>query len=78
LSDAAGETSDARTLDQIEQILEAAIFEDPDHSVRSEAIDVLERLPAARAGRVLRKVIDRHPDEQIREQAKELEQERSR
>jgi len=62
----------------VERILEASIFEDADHSVRSEALDALDRLPAARARRVLRKVIDRHPDERMREEAKQLEQEPSR
>jgi HEAT repeats len=75
LSHAASETSDAALLDQIEQVLEAAIFEDPNHSVRGEAIDALEELSTERAKRVLRKVIDRHPDAQMREEAVERERE---
>jgi hypothetical protein len=75
LSHAASETSDAAFLHQIEQVLEAAIFEDPDHSVRGEAIDALEELPTERAKRVLRKVIDRQPDAQMREGAVERDRE---
>jgi HEAT repeat protein len=78
LSHAAGHTSDAASLDRIEQVLEAAIFEDPDHDVRSQAIGALEELPTDRAKRVLRKVIDRHPDAQVREEAGELDLERNR
>ena len=56
----------------------AAIFEDPDRGVRSEAIGALEELPTDRAKRVIRKVIDRHPDAQVREEAGDLDLERNR
>ncbi len=78
LSHAAGQISDIASLDRIEQVLEAAIFEDPDHSVRVEAMDALDELPAARARRVRRTVIERHPDSQIREEATDHDRERNR
>jgi HEAT repeat protein len=77
LSHTAEATKDAGQLDRIEQVLEAAIFEDSDHSVRIEAMDAVEQLPATRAKRVLRKVIERHPDAQMREEATDLEQDRN-
>jgi HEAT repeat protein len=78
LSHAAGQISDIASLDRIEQVLEAAIFEDPDHSVRVEAMDALGELPGGRGRRVLRKVIERHPDSQIREEATDLDREPNR
>jgi len=53
-----------------------AIFDDPDMSVRMEAIDALEDLPADRARRALRDVIDRHPDARVRREAAEQLRER--
>ncbi len=73
----ASSTSDPRALDQIEQTIEHAIFNDADHGVRRDALEALEELPRDRALRVLRKVIDRHPDAEIREEALDLQRERS-
>ena len=57
-----------RLTTRYEQLLESIIFEDPDRGVRVEAMDALDELPQARARRVLRKIIDRHPDAQMREE----------
>ena len=78
LSQTAGETTNSAVLDRIEQLLESIIFEDADHGVRVEAMDALDELPQARARRVLRKISDRHPDAQTREEATDHARERNR
>jgi len=78
LSQTASETTDSAVLDRIEQLLESIIFEDADRGVRVEAMDALDELPQARARRVLRKIIDRHPDAQMREEATDHARERNR
>ena len=77
LSQTASETTDSAVLDPIEQLFESIIFEDADHGVRIEAMDALDELPQTRARRVLRKVIDRHPDAQMREEATDHARERN-
>ena len=67
----ASNTSDAATLDKAQQTIERAIFNDPDRSVRMEALDALKGLPRERARRVLREVETRHPDADVREEAKQ-------
>jgi HEAT repeat protein/beta-lactamase regulating signal transducer with metallopeptidase domain len=64
-------TSDAQTLDKVQQTIEHVIFNDPDSDVRIEAIGALDELPRDRASRVLRNVIEKHPDAEIRQEAKE-------
>jgi HEAT repeat protein/beta-lactamase regulating signal transducer with metallopeptidase domain len=71
IADAVGESSDAQVLDRAEQTLERAIFDDPDTSVRMEALDALEKLPRDRELAVLRRVIDRHPDSRVRREAED-------
>jgi HEAT repeat protein len=66
LAGVASGTSDIPTLDRIEQTLERAIFTDPDRSVCKEAIDALSELPRDRAARVLRKILQEHPDADLR------------
>jgi HEAT repeat protein len=67
----ASSTTDAETLDRAQRTIERAIFDDPDRSVRMEALDALDGLPRDRALRVLRNVLERHPDPELREDAKE-------
>ncbi len=71
IASAASSTTDAATLDKVQQTIERAIFDDPDRSVRKEALDALDGLPRDRALRVLRSVLERHPDADLREDAKE-------
>jgi HEAT repeat protein/beta-lactamase regulating signal transducer with metallopeptidase domain len=71
IADAVAESSDAQMLDRAEQTLERAIFDDPDTSVRMEALDGLEKLPRDRELRILRQVIDRHPDSRVRREAED-------
>jgi hypothetical protein len=59
------------TLDKAQQTIERAIFSDRDRSVRMEALDALNGLPRERARRVLREVETRHPDAEVREEAKQ-------
>ncbi len=63
-------------LDRAQQVIERAIFDDPDQSVRIEALDALDELPDERALQVLRDVIARHPDARIRREAEEHVRER--
>jgi HEAT repeat protein/beta-lactamase regulating signal transducer with metallopeptidase domain len=67
----ASNTSDTATLDKAQQTIERAIFSDRDRSVRMEALDALNGLPRERARRVLREVETRHPDAEVREEAKQ-------
>jgi HEAT repeat protein/beta-lactamase regulating signal transducer with metallopeptidase domain len=67
----ASDTSDAAMLDKAQHTIERAIFDDPDRSVRMEALDALDGLPRDRALSVLRSVLERHPDAELREDAKE-------
>lgn len=76
IADAIEKHGDARSLDQAEQTFERAIFNDPDTSVRMEALDALEQLPRDRELRLLRKVIDTHPDNRLRREAGEHLRER--
>jgi hypothetical protein len=54
------------------------MFNDPERSVRIEALGALEELRRERAIRAPRKVTDRHPDAEIRDEAAESERDRSR
>jgi HEAT repeat protein/Zn-dependent protease with chaperone function len=78
--DAVGEAlakiDDGQALDRAQQTLERAIFDDPDPSVREEALDAIDELPEERALRVLRDVIARHPDGRVRREAQERLRER--
>jgi HEAT repeat protein len=65
----ASSTSDAPTLDKAQATIESAIFNDPDKDVRTEALAALDELPRDRALRVLRNVLERHPDPGPREEA---------
>lgn len=71
IADALDEIVDARALDRAEQMLERVIYDDPDASVRMEALDALDELPGDRAGRALRKIADGHPDARVRREAAE-------
>jgi HEAT repeat protein/beta-lactamase regulating signal transducer with metallopeptidase domain len=71
IAHAASGTSDVATLDKLQQTIERAIFNDPDRSVRMEALDALDQLPRERALRVLRSVLERHTDAKVRDEAKE-------
>ena len=66
----ASDTSDVETLDKVQQTIERAIFNDPDRSVQKEALDALDQLPRERALRVLRRVLERHPDADVRERSR--------
>jgi HEAT repeat protein/beta-lactamase regulating signal transducer with metallopeptidase domain len=68
--------SDAGALDRLQQVIEKAIFDDPDQAVRMEALDALDELPDDRAERSLRDVIARHPDARVRREAAEQLRER--
>jgi HEAT repeat protein/beta-lactamase regulating signal transducer with metallopeptidase domain len=76
IGDAIAESGNAQLLDRAEQVLERAIFDDPDRSVQMEALDALEKLTRDREERLLRQVIDRHPDSRIRREAEEHLRER--
>jgi HEAT repeat protein/beta-lactamase regulating signal transducer with metallopeptidase domain len=76
IGDSVSQTGDAQMLDTAERTMVRAIFDDPDSGVREEAIDALENLPGDRARRVLRDVIDRHPDARVRREAAEQLRER--
>jgi HEAT repeat protein/beta-lactamase regulating signal transducer with metallopeptidase domain len=76
IGESASEIGDAKVLDAAERAIARAIFDDPDMSVRMEAIDALEDLPGDRARRVLQDVIDRHPDARVRREAAEQLRER--
>ena len=76
IGEAAEKTSDTQWLDRMQQAIEHAIFDDPDRSVRIEALDALDEWPDERALRVLRDVIARHPDARIRREAEEHVRER--
>jgi HEAT repeat protein/beta-lactamase regulating signal transducer with metallopeptidase domain len=69
IGDAVSESGNVQVLDRAEQVLERAIFDDPDSSVRMGALDALEKLPRERELRILRQVIDRHPDSRVRREA---------
>jgi HEAT repeat protein/beta-lactamase regulating signal transducer with metallopeptidase domain len=70
ISHIASSTSDGETLDTAQRTIERAIFDDPDRAVRKAGIDALEGLPRDRALRVLRDVLERHADPDIREEAR--------
>jgi HEAT repeat protein/beta-lactamase regulating signal transducer with metallopeptidase domain len=76
IADTIEKINDARTLDDAQRTFERVIFDDPDSGVRNEALDALEHLPRERATRVLRDVIDRHPDARMRREAAEQLRER--
>jgi HEAT repeat protein/beta-lactamase regulating signal transducer with metallopeptidase domain len=76
IGDAIEKVSDVQLLDRAQQAIERAIFDDPDHSVRVDGIDALDKLPNDRAVRVLRDVIARHPDARVRREAEEHVRER--
>jgi HEAT repeat protein/beta-lactamase regulating signal transducer with metallopeptidase domain len=76
IGEAVEKISDAQQLDRVQQVIERAIFEDPDRAVQVEALDALENLPDERARRVLRDVIARHPDARVRREAGEHIRER--
>jgi HEAT repeat protein len=71
IADSLEKINDARTLDDAQRTFERAIFDDADAGVRNEALDALEHLPRDRATRILRDVIDRHPDARMRREAAE-------
>jgi HEAT repeat protein len=70
------EISDTAVLDRAQQVIERAIFDDPDRAVQMEALDALGKLPNDRALRALRDVIARHPDARVRKEAEEHVRER--
>ena len=78
--DAIGEAVDTivdpQLLDRAQAVIERAVFGDVDQSVRVDALDALEKFPNDRALRVLRDVIARHPDAQVRREAEEQVRER--
>ena len=76
IGDAVAKIGDAAALDRAQQVIERAIFDDPDQSVRMEALDALDELPEARALQVLRDVIARHSDARVRREAEENLRER--
>ena len=76
IGDAVAKIDDAQALDRAQQVIERAIFDDPDPGVRAEALDALDDLPEDRALRVLRDVIARHPDARLRREAEEQVRER--
>jgi HEAT repeat protein len=71
MADAVADSGNAQALDRAEQAFERAVFDDPDTSVRMEALDALEKLPRDRALRALQRVIDKHPDSRVRREAEE-------
>jgi HEAT repeat protein/beta-lactamase regulating signal transducer with metallopeptidase domain len=76
IGEAVADLSDAQALDGAQRTIERAIFDDPDPSVRSDALDTLEEFPNDRAIQVLRDVIARHPDPRLRRDAEEQLRER--
>ena len=66
-------TGDA--LDTAQRAIERALFSDPDRHVQMEALDAVAALPRERALGALRDVIARHPDEDLRREAREQEEE---
>jgi len=72
----ASSTSDVETLDKAQHTIERAIFDDSDRSVRMEALDALDGLPRDRALRVLRNVLERHADPELREAVQERQRAR--
>jgi HEAT repeat protein/beta-lactamase regulating signal transducer with metallopeptidase domain len=76
IGDAIEKTSDASVLDRAQQAIERAVFDDPDQSVRIDALDALAKLPGERALRALRDVVARHPDARVRREAEEQVRER--
>jgi HEAT repeat protein/beta-lactamase regulating signal transducer with metallopeptidase domain len=68
--------SDAQELDRAQAVIERAVFDDPDRSVRAGAIDAIEQFPNDRALRMLRDIIARHPDVRTRREAEEHLRER--
>jgi HEAT repeat protein len=76
IGEAVGEIGDAQLLDRAQAVLERAVFDDPDPSVREDALDALEHFPDERALRVLRDVIARHPDARVRREAEKQVRER--
>jgi HEAT repeat protein len=69
IADSVDKLSDVQALDVAQRTLARAIFDDPDMSVREEALDALEQLPGDRALSILRDVIDRHPDPHLKREA---------
>lgn len=76
IGDAVSKTGDAQVLDRAQTAIEHAVFDDPDRSVQTEAIDALDQFPNDRALRVLRDIVARHPDTRIRREAEEHRRER--
>jgi HEAT repeat protein/beta-lactamase regulating signal transducer with metallopeptidase domain len=73
---AVAKLADGTTLDRAQRVIERAIFDDPDHGVRVDALDALEEMTDERALRVLRDVIARHPDARVRREAEDHVRER--
>jgi HEAT repeat protein len=71
VGEAVRDSGDTPLLDRAQRAIERAIFDDPDVTVRVEALDVLKDLPDDRAVRVLRDVIARHPDARVRREAED-------
>jgi HEAT repeat protein len=78
IHEAVTKIKDVQALDRAQRIIERAIFDDPDESVRVDALDALGGLPEDRARRALRDVIARHPDARVRREAEEHMRERRR
>jgi HEAT repeat protein len=76
IGEAAAKISDAQLLDRAQSVIERVIFNDPELSVRVDAIDALEEFPNERALRALRDIIARHPDTKVRREAEERLRER--
>ena len=70
------QVSDPGLLDRAQSVVERAIFDDPDRSVRDDALDALDGFPEDRVQRVLGDVITRHPDPRTRRDAEEHLRER--
>lgn len=68
IADSVHEATDG-VMDAAERAITRAIFDDPDASVREEALDALEALPRDRALSILRDVIDRHSDARLKREA---------
>lgn len=71
IGEAVGRIRDPQALDRAQAVVERVIFEDPDPSVRVDALDALDKLPDGRALRALRNIIARHPDARVRREAEE-------
>lgn len=76
IGESVGTLTDQQLLDRAQATIEWAIFNDPEMSVRVDAIDALDALPGDRALRALREVIARHPDARVRREAEERVRER--